>query len=448
MTGSTFAGVRPALFADLYELTMAAAYFADGRRGTATFELFVRSLPEHRNFLVACGLDDLLCGLEEWTFDDEAIAYLASIGRFDDAFLDHLHGMRFTGDVRAVPEGEVVFAGEPIVEITGPLIEAQLVETLALNLIGSRTMQASKAARIALACGARSFVDFSARRDHGLDAAVGAARAAMTAGAAGTSLLEAGHRLGVPVSGTMAHAYVMAFDDERDAFRSFARTFPRDAVLLLDTWDTVQGARHAVEVAGELRAEGVTVTGVRLDSGDLLALSKEVRAVLDAGGCGDVRILVSGDLDEYRIAELIERGAPIDGFGVGTRLGTSADAPTLGVVYKLIEDEVGPKMKLAEGKSTLPGRKQVRRCDDGFDYMTLAEETTDGRTLLEPVLRGGRRLQPRPAMQELQARCRDAVAALPARLRSLSPADPPYEVRLSPGLCALVDRLTAEHRGG
>lgn len=432
-----YGAVNPALFCDLYELTMAAAYDASGLGGTATFELFVRALPPNRNFLVAAGLSDVLEALERWVFDDDAIAYIRTLPGFSSEFIDRIAGLHFTGEIRAVPEGEVAFGEEPLLEISAPLIEAQLLETLLLNLVGTATMQASKAARVALAAGDRAFADFSARRDHGVAAAMSAARTSAIAGASSTSLVEAGRRFGLSLSGTMAHAFVMAFDDERDAFRSFCRTFPGNAVLLLDTWDTVQGAHHAVEVARELATEGVQVAGVRLDSGDLDALSRKVRAILDDGGFSDIRILASGDLDEYRVGDLVAADAPIDAFGVGTHMGTSADAPSLGVVYKLVEDERGPKLKLAEGKRSLPGRKQVRR-QDGFDVLGLIDERIDGLALLTSA-----RSEPLGVVRE---RCRDAIAALPDRLRQLAPAEPPYEVRISAGLGTLGDRLTAEHR--
>jgi len=433
---SGYGSVHPALFCDLYELTMAAAYDACGLDGTASFELFVRSLPPERNFLVVAGMAEVVDALADWTFDDVALAFLRTVPGLTDEFLGRLHGLRFTGEVRAVPEGEVVFAEEPLLEVTAPLIEAQLLETLLLNLVGAATMQASKAARVALACGGRPFADFSARRDHGVAAAMSAARAAATAGAGSTSLVEAGRRYGLALSGTMAHAYVMAFDDERDAFRSFARTFPDTTVLLVDTWDTIEGARNAAEVANELAVEGIHVRGVRLDSGDLEVLSHKVRCILDDAGLGDVQILASGDLDEYRIAELVAVGAPIDAFGVGTRMGTSADAPSLGVVYKLVDDERGPKLKLAEGKATLPGRKQIFRSEE-FDVLGLVDEDLEGRPLLAPLV-----AEP---VDVIAARCRAAVAGLPERVRGLAPASPRYEVRVSPALAAMRDRLAAGH---
>jgi nicotinate phosphoribosyltransferase len=436
--------VPAALVTDLYELTMAAAYRAGSVTHQATFELFVRTLPDERRFLVAAGLDDALAGLEGWRYDAGDVAYLAGLGIFPDGFVDHLAEVRFTGDVWAVPEGEVVFAGEPILRVTGPLIEAQVVETWLLNRIASQTMLASKAARVALACGDRAFVDFSARRVHGVDAAMAAARAAWICGATGTSLVAAGRRFGIPLSGTMAHSFVMSYDDERDAFRAYARTFPRAVVLLIDTYDTVAGARRAAEVAHELAADGIAIAGVRLDSGDLAELSVQVREVLDDAGLPDVTVLASGDLDEHRIAGLLAGGAPIDAFGVGTQLGTSADAPTLGAVYKLVEDADGPKMKLASGKVTLPGRKQVWRLAD-HDVVSLHDEDVPGgRPLLTQVMAGGKRTTT-DDLADVRARATRSLAWLPAPLRALDPVghETPWPVTTSPGLDALAARVHA-----
>jgi nicotinate phosphoribosyltransferase len=435
--------VPPALVTDLYELTMAAAYGAGVGEREASFELFVRSLPPQRRFLVAAGLDDALAGLEDWHFAPDDIDYLRGLGLFPADFLDRLGDVGFTGEVWAVPEGEVVFQGEPLVRITAPLVEAQLVETWLLNRIGSQTLLASKAARVALACGDRAFVDFSARRDHGVDAAMAAARSAWLAGAAGTSLVAAGRRWGLPLSGTMAHSFVMSFDDERDAFRAYARTFPQGVVLLIDTYDTVEGARRAAEVARELAGEGITISGVRLDSGDLASLSVAVREILDAAGFPDVDILASGDLDEHSVSTLVAGGAPIDAFGIGTQLGTSADAPALGAVYKLVEDAAGPKMKLAEGKVTLPGRKQVWRLSDRDVVALHDEDVPGGRPLLVPVMADGRRTRSEP-LAESRARCAAALAALPPDLRSLERAPyPVWKVDTSPGLAALATRVHA-----
>jgi nicotinate phosphoribosyltransferase len=434
--------VPASLVTDLYELTMAAAYQAEGVEHEATFELFVRRLPAQRRFLVAAGLDDALAGLETLSFAPHEVEYLAGLELFPAPFIDRLADLRFTGEVWGIPEGDVVFAGEPIVRVTAPLIEAQLVETFLLNAIASRTMLASKAARIAIACEGRDFVDFSARRDHGVDAAMAAARGAWICGAAGTSLVAAGERWGIPLSGTMAHSFVMSFDDERDAFRAYARSFPQHAVLLIDTYDTVEGARHAAEVARELAGEGTRISAVRLDSGDLARLAVDVRAVLDDAGLFDVRILASGDLDEHRIAELLAASAPVDAFGVGTQLGTSGDAASLGAVYKLVDDASGPRMKLAEGKVTLPGRKQVWRLPDR-DVLGLHDEhVAGGRPLLVAAMADGRRLELPEPLAAIRQRCLAALAGLPPELRSLELVDHPvWPVDSSAGLAALTDKV-------
>ncbi len=436
-----------ALLTDLYELTMASSYFAHGMRGEATFELFIRHLPEHRNFLISAGLDDALTYLERFRFDADGVAYLRTLGLFDEAFLAFLGELRFTGEVWAIPEGEAFFADEPLLRVTAPLIEAQIVETFLLNCLNLQTMVASKAARIAIACGERGFVDFSPRRDHGADAAMKVARASYIAGAAATSNVLAGRAYGIPLSGTMAHSYVMSFDAEVDAFRAYARDFPGHATLLIDTYDTLQGARHAVAVAKEIEADGgPPIAAVRLDSGDLAELAVQVRAILDDGGCGSTRIFASGDLDEYRIAELLAAGAPIDAFGVGTRLGTSPDAPSLGGVYKLVEDVHGPKRKLSPAKATWPGRKQVYRfVEAGIlarDVVALADEPppAGGRPLLRRVMAGGRRTGPRESLADLRARCAETLGQLPDELRALT-SSAPYPVEQSEGLQSAASAL-------
>lgn len=437
-----------ALLTDLYELTMAASYHRHGMTAPATFDLFVRHLPEERNFLVVCGLDDALHYLESVRFAGVALEFLRSLNMFAEEFLSYLGGFRFHGDVWAMHEGEIAFGHEPIVRVTAPLIEAQVVETFLLNCITYQTMVASKAARVALACAGRPFVDFSARRDHGADAALKAARASFVGGAAATSNVLAGQRYGIPLSGTMAHSYVLSFDDEIEAFRTYAHDFPGNAVLLIDTYDTVEGARRAAQVASEVRARGSRVRAVRLDSGDLGTLAREVRAVLDHEGCQDVQIFASGDLDEYRIAALVAAGAPIDAFGVGTKMGTSDDAPSLGTVYKLVEGERGPVMKLSTGKRTFPGRKQVWRAErDGaalYDVIGLDAEQCDGRPLLEIAMRGGKRVRIREPLVDARARQEAAVASLPARLRTIGKRVEPYEVRLSDGLERMIEDESRE----
>jgi nicotinate phosphoribosyltransferase len=439
-----------ALFADLYELTMAASYHAHDLDQPATFDLFARHLPPRRGYLVSCGLDTALDYLENLHFDDTALDYLGSLDLFDDSFLSMLSGLRFTGEVRAIREGELVFPDEPIVQVTAPLVEAQLVETFLLNCIGYQTMIATKAARVATACGDRTFVDFSPRRDHGTDAALKTARASYVGGAGATSLVLGGQVYGVELSGTMAHSYVMRFDNEADAFLTYARDFPGRAIFLIDTYDTERGARAVVDVAGKLEPEGLLPRAVRLDSGDINALSRSVRAILDDGGLTAVQIFASGDLDEYRIEDLMTAGAPIDAFGVGTQLGTSGDAPHVAVVYKLVEDATGPKVKLSSDKVTLPGRKQVyRNAGDGGevrgDVLALEDEQIgDARPMLQPVMRDGRRLAAAEPLAALRDRCRASLAALPPRLRALEPEPPPYDVRTSPGLDALVRQLHEE----
>lgn len=430
-----------ALTTDQYELTMSASHLAQGHTATATFDLFVRRLPPERRFLVMAGLADALTYLENLHFTPSDIAYLRGLDQFDDAFLDHLAALRFTGDVWAMPEGEIVFPEEPLMRVTAPLIEAQIVETALLTFVGHQTAVASKAARIALACGDRQFVDFAARRTHGPEAALSGARAAYLAGASATSNVLAGKTYGIPLSGTMAHSYVMSYDDERDAFRAFARDFPTASMLLIDTYDTLQGARNVVQVAHELVAEGIRIQGVRLDSGNLAALSTEVRDILDLGGLTDVRIVASTDLDEHRIADLIEAEAPIDAYGVGTQMGVAADAPALSAVYKLAQYDGAPVQKLSPGKRSLPGLKQVWRVErDGVlvgDTIAAADEDgIDGRPMLAQVMRDGRLLGGLGTLTDARERCRAALASLPGHLRGFGRSEEASPVRLSPRLAA------------
>jgi nicotinate phosphoribosyltransferase len=435
------------LVTDLYELTMAAAYHAEGMGDApATFELWVRRLPPERRFLLAAGLDDALRYLESWRFDDASLDYLRSLGKFTDGFLDHLGGLRFQGQVWAVPEGTPVYDGEPLMRISAPLIQAQLQETFLLNTVGFQTMIASKAARVAIACGETVFIDFGARRSHAADAALKGARAAHIGGAAATSMVLAGREYGIPVTGTMAHSYVQAHPDEATAFEAFARTFPDDAVFLIDTYDTVRGARIAAEVAHRLAGDGITVSGVRLDSGDLADLAFEVREILDDAGLADVQIVASGGLDEHRIAEIVATGAPIDAFGVGTSMTTSEDDPNLDIVYKLVQDERGPQMKVSTGKRTLPGVKQVFRTDRG-DTIALADEGLDGEPLLERVMTGGDRIIESLPVAQIRERAVAATDALPDEVRSLEPDEgTPWPVAVSDGLEALAASVAAAHR--
>lgn len=438
-----------ALLTDLYELTMAASYHAHDMNEQATFDLFVRHLPEQRRFLISCGIDHALDYLERLSFNKDAISYLRSLNKFDDDFLHFLADLEFTGEVRAIPEGEAVFGGEPILSVTAPLIEAQIVETFLLNCVMFETMIASKAARVSIAAGDRRFVDFSLRRDQGADAGLRAARAAFVGGAEASSNVLAGQVFGIPVSGTMAHSYVMAFEDEVEAFRCFLRDFPVGAVLLIDTFDVEEGARRAAQVAKELAPEGVALSGVRIDSGDLATLTRSVRKILDESGLEEVDIVLSGDLDEYAIERLTGEGVPVDAFGVGTQMGTSGDAPALGGAYKLVEDARGPKIKLSTGKATLPGRKQVFRIssEKGYDHDVIAledEAAPEGTPLLEQAMIGGRRCVAQDPLEAVQERCLRTLRSLPQGLRSLNPSGELYPVHHSPKLEGLIRRMQSE----
>lgn len=439
-----------ALFTDLYELTMAASYFREGMNREATFSLFVRRLPEPRSFLVAAGLEDVLDYLESFQFSEAALRYLGSLGGFDRAFLDFLGDLRFTGTMRAVPEGTVLFAGEPLLEVTAPIVEAQLVETAVLNFCHLQTVLASKAVRSVLAAAGRPVVDFGLRRTHGIDAGLKAARAAWIAGAAMTSNVLAGLWYGIPPTGTMAHSYVTAFPSEIDAFRAFARAFPGRTTLLIDTYDTVVAAAKAVTVAREMEARGERLGGVRLDSGDLVALAREVRGVLDRAGLGYVRIFASGGLDEGDVARFLQAGAPIDAFGVGTRMNVSADAPYLDMAYKLVRYAGRDVLKLSPGKGTWPGEKEVYRFrgPDGrfrHDLLALREEPPPGdgaEPLLETVMTGGRLARPHPPLGAVRERCAREVAALPDGVRRLEGAEP-YPVQVSERLVTLQRAIEA-----
>ena len=438
-----------ALSTDLYELTMMAGYRRAGLTGPASFELYARRLPPSRSFLVAAGLEQALDFLETLRFTPDDIAYLRSLPHLgcveDEFFDDYLPRFRFTGDVWAVEEGTPVFPPAPLLRVTAPLPEAQLVETALLAFVTFQTTVASKAARVTEAADGRPVVEFGARRAHGIEAGVLAARAAYLAGCEGTSNVEAGRRFGIPVSGTMAHSWVLAFGDEDEAFETYAECFRERAVLLLDTFDTLEAARR---VAGS----GLRPAAVRLDSGDLDGLSRQVRAILDRAGLDATRILASGDLDEGRIAALVAAGAPVDGFGVGAALTTSFDAPSLGAVYKLVELErhgqATPVMKSSPDKETYPGRKQVWRVLDGGaavrDVLALADEPpiAAAAPLLEPMMRDGRRLRPRRALAALRERCRDELRRLPAGVRRLAGADA-YRVELSDGLRGLIAQVSA-----
>jgi nicotinate phosphoribosyltransferase len=436
-----------ALVVDLYELTMMQAYHRQRMEGRATFDLFVRRLPPGRDFLLVAGLETVLERLEGLQFATSDLEYLASLGLFEKSFLNRLENLRFSGDVIAMNEGTLAFAGEPILRVTAPIIEAQFLETVVMNQIHLQTLLASKAARVVLAAGGRGLMDFGLRRTHGAEAGLYGARAEYIAGFDATSNVLAGKRFGIPVAGTMAHSYIQASGDEATAFRTFAECFP-DTILLVDTYDTLRGVERVIALADEL-GDDFRVRGVRLDSGDLAALAPAVRDRLDAAGLERLKIFASGNLDEHRLLELAAAGAPIDAFGIGTRLGTSQDAPNLDIVYKLAQVDDRPLLKLSTDKKTLPGVKQVWRERDGSrvpvrDVVGLATEDLDGEPLLAPVMVGGKRLS--AAEGDLEA-ARERAAAelrhLPESMRRLEPDAEPYPVVVSYRLRALRDDLAS-----
>jgi nicotinate phosphoribosyltransferase len=445
------AAMGRALLTDLYELNMAASYLKRGMTAPATFSLFVRNLPPRWGFLVACGLDPCLAYLESFRFQDQDIEYLRAEIGYPEETLDAFGALRFTGEIRAMPEGRLVFPDEPLLEVTAPLPEAQLVETYLLNQITYQTAVASKAARCRLAAPEARMVDFSLRRVHGGEASIGVARATAVAGFAATSNVEAARVLGLRATGTMAHSYVESFPTEAEAFRAFAEDFPDRVVLLVDTYDTERGIEKAIAVAREMETRGGRLAGIRLDSGDLAALAKEARRALDDAGLTDVEILASGGLDEDALAALDGAGAPIDAFGVGTKIGVAEDAPGLDTVYKLVAYDGEPVAKLSTAKATLPGPKQVwRRRDMAGDLIGLADEDgpPGGEPLLVPALRDGRRMVD-TSLDASRTRFASELDALPPSLRSLDPGT--YRVDRSPALERLAeqvrDRIRARELG-
>ncbi|MDX6749430.1 nicotinate phosphoribosyltransferase [Geminicoccaceae bacterium 1502E] len=432
------------LLTDLYELNMFQAYFEAGMEGEAVFEFFVRKLPPERNFAMAAGLEQAVTFLEAARFGEDEIAWLEAGGRFSASCLEALAALRFTGSVEALPEGTLVFPDEPILRLTAPLPQAQLFESRLINILHFQTMIASKAARMVLAAEGHTLVDFGLRRAHGAEAGLLAARAAYLAGFDGSATVLAEARFGVPAFGTMAHSFIQAHGSEEEAFLGFARARPRQVTLLIDTYDTEEGARKVVRLAPRLAAEGAPVQAVRLDSGDLAAHARAVRGILDEGGLAAVRIFASGSLDENEVARLLRAGAPIDGFGVGTSLTTSGDRPSLDCAYKLMEYDGIARRKRSEGKATWPGRKQVwRRFEKGRmagDTVTLEDDPCDGEALLVPVMREGRRLAAPPALAESRVHARSQLAALPAPLRTLEAATA-YPVAIAPALRRLAEAV-------
>ncbi len=432
-----------ALLTDLYELNMAASYLRRGMVGPATFSLFVRRLPPTRGFLAAAGLEDCLAFLEGLRFEEEDLRYARSELGFGEQDVRAFADLRFTGEVWAVPEGTIVLANEPILEVTAPIAEAQLAETFLLNQITFQTTVASKAARCLLAAGGRDLVDFSFRRTQGVEAAMAVARATAIAGFVATSNVEAARRFGLRAAGTMAHSFVEAFPTEEQAFRAFAEDFPGRTTFLVDTYDTLGGVRAAIET---IRALGLSEgLGIRLDSGDLEALARGSRALLDEAGLPAVRIFASGGLDELEIDELVRGGAPIDAFGVGTRVGVSDDAPSLDSAYKLVRFGERPVLKLSPEKATAPGAKQVFRSEGLRDAIGLRDEPVPAgaRPLLEPVMAGGRRLRPPEPLAAARERLAVDLAALPDEARDLrSPRAP--AVPFTPAARDLLERARGE----
>jgi nicotinate phosphoribosyltransferase len=451
------------LLTDLYQINMIQAYLDHGDTGTAVFELFVRSLPARRGFLLAAGLEQALDFLENLRFSAAEIAWLKSTGRFGKNLLDYLGDVRFTGDVHAMPEGTAFFANEPILRITAPLPQAQFVESRLINILHFQTLIAAKAARSVLAAPGKLLVDFGLRRAHGAEAGLMAARASYIAGFAGTATVLAGENFGIPLYGTMAHSFIEAFDDETAAFETFARTRPDNVVLLLDTYDTEAAARKVVALAPKLKAAGIAIRGVRLDSGDLIALSKTVRRILDQGGLKDTTIFASGGLDEDSLLTFGRAKAPIDGIGIGTSLTTSADVPSIDCVYKL-QDYAGlPRRKRSQNKATWPGRKQVwRRYDaDGrmagdllsLDTLSLLSPARggalggdDGEPLLHLVMRDGRRLAPSLTLDDIRRHAKRELERLPEALRRLEPGAV-YPVEVADDLVKLAGEVDRRLHG-
>lgn len=434
-----------ALLTDLYQLNMLQAYLDHGQTDTAVFEFFVRRFPARRGFLMAAGLDQALDFLENLQFSKQEIDWLRQNYRFTDGLLDYLASLRFSGDVDAMPEGTIFFADEPIIRVTAPLPEAQLVETRLINILHFQSLVASKAARMVLVAPDKQLIDFGLRRAHGAEAGLTAARASYLAGFTGTATVLARKNFGIPAYGTMAHSFIQAHDDETAAFSAFARSRPDNLVLLIDTYDTEAAARKVVKLVPRLKAAGISVHGVRLDSGDLITLSKSVRRILDDGGLQDVTIFASGGLDEDELMRMMDADAPIDGFGIGTSLTTSSDVPALDCAYKLQEYAGIPRRKRSARKATWPGRKQVWRsfADDGRmagDVLARQDDQQAGEPLLVPVMRRGQRIAAPPTLADIRQKAARGLAQLPEPLRRLSYGTT-LPVTVAPGLIALAEEV-------
>lgn len=420
---------------------------------TAVFEFFVRRLPEHRNFMLFAGLEQVLEYIEHLHFSAEELEWLKRSGRFDSGFVDRLEQFRFSGDVHAMAEGTVFFPDEPVLRVTASLPQAQLIESRLINILHYQTLIASKAARCRLVAPDKTLIEFGMRRAHGAEAALLAARANYIVGFDGTATVQAEHDFGVPIFGTMAHSYIQSHQSESRAFENFAHSHPDNVVLLIDTYDTRRGAEKVVSLAKSLRKEGITIKAVRLDSGNLLEMSTSVRGILDDGNCSDISIFASGDLDEYRLAELIDSGSPIDAFGIGTRLNISQDSPSLECVYKLQEYAGQARRKKSVGKTTWPGCKQVyrhRASNSSFngDQVTLANDVRgDGEALIVPVMRKGKRIKPAESLERIRERSSDQLASLPEHLTALAVSAEPYPVEMSQELKVLAEQVDKQFAG-
>lgn len=445
--------MNAALLVDLYELTMAQSYFVYKRNTSATFDLFVRQMPKNRAYLIACGLEDVLTYIKGLRFAAQDIDYLRRLKLFSKDFLNYLSGFRFKGDIWAMPEGTVFFANEPLIRVTASIIEAQIIESCLLNTVNLQTMIASKASRVVLAASGRQVFDFSLRRTHGSDAGIKVGRASYIAGFDGTSNVIAGKFYNIPVVGTMAHSFVMSFRHEIDSFLAYSSTFPEKTTLLVDTYYTRKGIENAVCVGLYLKERGFLLQGIRLDSGDIVSLSKLARSMLDRAGLKYVRIFASGNLDEFKIKYLLERGACVDSFGVGTNMGTSIDAPCLDLIYKVSEvtNEEGkflPTMKLSKGKATYPGRKQVFRIKDKKgrfvkDVLALENELIAGDPLLKRVATGGKIIYKNPPPDRIRRFAQENLLRFPRQLKEVFPKYN-YPVIISPGLKSLRYALSRQ----
>ncbi|WP_067620259.1 nicotinate phosphoribosyltransferase [Dissulfuribacter thermophilus] len=428
------------LLTDLYQLTMAQVYVEKGLTGTACFEFFVRELPAERNFLVASGIQEIINFLKNFSFSSEDLKFLESTGLFNKDFLEYLSELQFKGDVYAMDEGTVFFPMEPVLQVKAPLPLAQLLETRIINVLQYSILITSKAARVSLASRGKTVVDFGLRRAHGGEAGLLAAKSSYIGGFNGTSTVLAGKLYGIPIFGTMAHSYIQAHRNELEAFLNFARTYPQRPIFLVDTYDVKQGVETAIKATQILKKEGINPFGIRIDSGDLSEESRMARLLLDEAGYNDIKIIASGDLDEYSVARLVESNAPIDGFGVGTRVVTSVDVPYLNCAYKLVEYSGKKTFKRSKGKATLPGQKQViRHFDENggmiFDELVLCDKTMNtsatAKCLLKPIVEQGKVVNSAFAIEDARQRLRTSLNMLPNHLKALHKA-PVYEVRINP----------------